>query len=1038
MLSGSLRSLFAALFLIAAAAPGFAQTGKISGRVTDAATGEPLPGVNVVIVERWVGGVAVPAPDPRGAATDPEGYYSILNIPPGTYNVRASFVGFSSVTMTEIPVNSGLTTDLDFLLREEIIEGEGIEIVAQRDVVRPDIASTVEFISPERMTQSPTQRLDEFVGKIKGVQLVSGDEGHGLSIRGGSIRETDIRIDGLSVRDPRSGNSYLNFNTATIEEIQVQTGGFEARHGGIQSGLVNVVTKDGSRDRFTATLSIDYAPAGQKRYFGTGAWEPGSPLYETYGGMYALTGVPDSVVATPENPDGWIPNEIMFTGFRGWDFGRIGPPGLTGEEKRALWRATHPAWEVATRPDYFIESAISGPFLLPKTTFLLGLKYEDTQFAFPLGPRDSYTDWNAQLKLTTRFTPSTRLSVSGMYANVKTINSGSTSSYSGAVFGQTDRFNFLTNTRTSVEQQAALIGSSWGFLNLYNIGRTQFYDKRFIVAGARLNHTLSTTAFANLELQFSYDDANIRPFMFSTQEPGAYIELAGQQWLNLPSQGYPDGNVTPIDDELGMFRLTGGANYADSSYTWTAGLKGDVTKQVNRHHQIETGFDVQYQHMFVYSGVNRGTTFQYEPGFYQYYTATPLQVSLYAQDKLEYQGMVATVGLRAEYFDPMTHGYDVSLPLDPDFSAVYGEVYHSLPGALNSYERWVAWRELLDEPPGWPVKDAKGQLRISPRIGTSFPITTAAKLYFNYGVFYQRANTANLYNRIIQTGNVAVPNPSLKPERTTAFEFGYEQSLFNNYVLNVTFYYKDVVNKPMAVTYYSYFEDNIVRTYSNDAYRDVRGIELRFEKNFGRFLTFWGNYDYQVISGGTTGLNAFYENPLKAREQERFPDMFRSQPRPRAYVSVNLHTPNDFGPRILGNYPIGGIYINPLWEWRDGGYAIWNPEEPNPDRQLRVDIVDYSNVDLRVSKMLNLPVGSMELIMTVNNLLNTRRLYTGNMLPQQLANYKNSLHLPFKSDELKGNDKWGEWDKDHIDVGWYTAPVFLNPRRFLFGVRLQY
>src|SRR5690554_4364938 len=332
MLSGSLRSLFAALFLIAAAAPGFAQTGKISGRVTDAATGEPLPGVNVVIVERWVGGVAVPAPDPRGAATDPEGYYSILNIPPGTYNVRASFVGFSSVTMTEIPVNSGLTTDLDFLLREEIIEGEGIEIVAQRDVVRPDIASTVEFISPERMTQSPTQRLDEFVGKIKGVQLVSGDEGHGLSIRGGSIRETDIRIDGLSVRDPRSGNSYLNFNTATIEEIQVQTGGFEARHGGIQSGLVNVVTKDGSRDRFTATLSIDYAPAGQKRYFGTGAWEPGSPLYETYGGMYALTGVPDSVVATPENPDGWIPNEIMFTGFRGWDFGRIGPPGLTGEE----------------------------------------------------------------------------------------------------------------------------------------------------------------------------------------------------------------------------------------------------------------------------------------------------------------------------------------------------------------------------------------------------------------------------------------------------------------------------------------------------------------------------------------------------------------------------------------------------------------------------------------------------------------------------------------------------------------------------------
>ncbi len=625
-----------------------------------------------------------------------------------------------------------------------------------------------------------------------------------------------------------------------------------------------------------------------------------------------------------------------------------------------------------------------------------------------------------------------------MYARISTINSGSTSNYGGSVLGDTDRFNFLTNTKSSVVQQAGLLGSSWGFTNMYNVGRTQYFDQNFLVGGAALNHTFSPTAFGTLEAQFYYEDKTVSPFMFSTDSPDAYINIAGQEWLNLPDLGYPDGNVTPIDDELGIFRLTGGANYADSSYTWSAGLKGNLTKQLGRHHQIETGFDLNYDHMFVYSGINRSTTFAYEPGFYQYFTATPLEVALYAQDKLEYQGMVATIGLRAEYFDPMTHGYEVDLPLDPDFSAVYGEVYHSLPGGINSYERWVQWREIIDQPPGWPVKDVKGKVRLSPRIGTSFPITTSSKLYFNYGIFYQQSNPQNLYNRVIQTGRVTVPNPALNPERTTAFEFGYEQSLFNNYLANVTFYYKDIVNKPHDVTYFSYFEDNIVRTYTNDAYRDVRGIEVRLEKNFGRFLTFWGNYDYQVISGGTTGLNNFYENPLKARAEERVPDMFRAQPRPRAYVSVNLHTPNDFGPEVLGNYPIGGIYFNPLYEWREGGYAIWNPEEPNPDLQQRVDIVDYSNVDLRVSKMFNVPTGRLELIMTVSNLLNTRRLATGNMLPQQLTDYKNSLRLPFRGGELEGNDKWGEWDKEHLDVGWYTAPVFLNPRRFLFGVRLQY
>ncbi len=1039
-----MRKLILVLALVVASAgmadAAFAQAGKISGRVVDP-SGDPLPGVNVVIIERWVSGNAVSTSEPQGSATGADGYYTILNVSPGTYNLRASFIGYTPVVQTEIVVQTGLTSTVDFVLAEEVYEGEEVEIVAQRDVVRPDIAGTVEYISPERMTQAPTTRVDEFVGKIKGVELVSTAEGNGLQIRGGSIRETDVRMDGMSMRDPRSGQSNLSFNSSVIEEIQVKTGGFEARYGGLQSGLVNVVTKEGSRDRFTASFRADYAPAGQKRYFGTGAWEPGSPLYETFAGEYAMTGVPDSMFIREGNPNGWIPDESPFRNFLGWQREGLRSPiigGLTGEEKRAYWLATHPAFEVATRPDYFMETAITGPFILPKTTFLFGLKYEDTQFAFPLGPRDNYEDWNAQFKLTTRFAPGTKLSANFMTSNISTINTGQTSSYGGAVLGQTDRFNFLTNTRSSVTQQASLIGSSWGYQNMYNVGRTQYYDERTLMGGLTFTHAISPTAYFNLEAQATYRDNTISPFMFDTEGEDAYFRIGTKEFLNMPRLGYPNGNVTPVDDYFGTFRLVGGANASDSSYTWQFGLRGDITKQLGRHHQLEAGFEFGYDRMFVYSGINRSTTFAYEPGFFQYYTATPIDAALFFQDKLEYEGMVATIGVRADYFNPMRHGYDVSLPLDDAFRDMYGSVYHSLPGAQNSYERWIEWRELLAEPPGWPKVNVPGKLRISPRIGTSFPITTSSKLYFNYGIMYQRPNAGIVYNQVIQTGRVIVPAPHLDPEKTTAFEFGYEQSLFNNYVLNGTFYYKDVQNKPLSVKYYSYFEDNIVDTYFNEAYADIRGVELRVEKNVGRFFTFWGNYDYQVYSSGSTGIPDIYEDPIKAREEERTPDMFRAQARPRAYFSANIHTPNNFGPEILGNYPIGGIYINPLYEWREGGYMLWNPNEANPDLQQRVDIVDYQNVDLRVSKTFNVPQGNLELLLTIQNVLNTKRLATGNMTQAQLGAYRNSLKLPHKGGEDQGNDKWGEWDKEHIDVGWYTAPLFLNPRRFILGVRMQF
>src|SRR5690554_2216747 len=82
-----------------------AQTGKVSGRVTDSASNEPLPGVNVVIDGTT-----------QGSVTDVDGYYTIINVRPGTYDIRVSFIGYTPEVMQDVRVSTDLTTTADFNL----------------------------------------------------------------------------------------------------------------------------------------------------------------------------------------------------------------------------------------------------------------------------------------------------------------------------------------------------------------------------------------------------------------------------------------------------------------------------------------------------------------------------------------------------------------------------------------------------------------------------------------------------------------------------------------------------------------------------------------------------------------------------------------------------------------------------------------------------------------------------------------------------------------------------------------------------------
>ena len=205
-----------------------AQVGKIDGRVISAETGNPIPGANVLIEGTTM-----------GAAADMDGRFSILNVRPGTYTVRASAIGYQTMVMQEVRVSIDLTTDLKFELPETVLElGEEVVVVAERPLVQRDLTATTAVVTGDLIQALPvtefTQVLELQAGWVNG------------HLRGGRSGEVAYWIDGMPVTDVFDGSMVVEVNRESIEEMQLISGAFNAEYGQAMSGVVNIVTRDGS------------------------------------------------------------------------------------------------------------------------------------------------------------------------------------------------------------------------------------------------------------------------------------------------------------------------------------------------------------------------------------------------------------------------------------------------------------------------------------------------------------------------------------------------------------------------------------------------------------------------------------------------------------------------------------------------------------------------------------------------------------------------------------------------------------------------
>ncbi len=222
------------LSLLCFCSGGFAgTTGKIAGVIKDKTTNEPLTGVNIFLENILLGN-----------STDTDGYYSIINVPPGNYTLIAQFIGYQQVIVKNVTVTVDKTTSINLDLQEKIIESDdAVTIIAERSVIQKDLTSTTYVVSADQIKALPVEELEDILTLKAGIVK---DASGRLHFRGGRSAEISYLVDGIPVNDVFSGDPILEIEKDFLSQLEVISGTFNAEYGQALSGIVNAITRDGA------------------------------------------------------------------------------------------------------------------------------------------------------------------------------------------------------------------------------------------------------------------------------------------------------------------------------------------------------------------------------------------------------------------------------------------------------------------------------------------------------------------------------------------------------------------------------------------------------------------------------------------------------------------------------------------------------------------------------------------------------------------------------------------------------------------------
>jgi hypothetical protein len=975
-------------------------TGKIRGKVYDRDTKEPLVGANVLVV-----GTAM------GAAADVNGEFTILEIPAGTYSLRATFVGYSALTVSNIRVNNTLTTDVSFELAGESVTLQQVEIVAERPLITRDATNAIRITTAEDINSLPVRGVNNILALQAGVVL----KDNLIFIRGGRQDEVGFYLEGVSVTNPMVGGAAVTLVQDAIEEVQVQAGGYTAEFGGANAGIIQQQLKTGTADPH---FSVHY--------------------------------VTDNISFRP-GEDAYSGKKVLGTYTYGYNEFTASGSGPIGDERiRGFGLFNY----------YFIRDAV--PQAYPGIDLGSVSNLGDTvSLVYPGGPltRNSLNQYNYSGTLTFDYSPM-RVRLSGTYTTGTGYLPYNTNRNAGSIA------NILNSSR--IEQVDTWNGTgNLKFTHMLN--PTTFYEVTggyFQQAQKNFDPYLKDNfwaygdSVANAEAGFIWErEANdtfgrfIRPaqrqiYTFAFNAPGdvtaGYVNFKREAWNLSGAFSSQLGKVHSVKAGVEYQR------YTIRNYSWSNEAAFGLAGLIANNDRLPDG-DPQKQSIEQILRIRGVNNFGYDV-FGNLSDAEglegarhPVFLGAYVQDKIEYNDLVVNIGLRYDYID--IDNYAFIDPLKPERS-------------IN--------RTTLELIPDGFVK-TKPYASVSPRIGLSFPVTDQTVFHAQFGRFVQQTRLRDSYQGVYLTGSnmrggFFIGGPvgfDVRPTRTTQYEIGFRQQISDVAAFDITGYYKDI--KDQIVYDQVFTEGSQYGAYAvlrNGDFATTKGVEMTLNLRRVQRLQVNATVAFQNAQGtgsfpnsnrgivgapvdGVTIFRPQYISPLEFNNDVR------------GNLNINYRFGRDDGGPVLQELGASALLMfnsgRPFTRGTGGANLEGEARSRSPVEPLGASTTPWVfQVDFRLDKTFRLTEGlSANLYVFVINVFDRRNvenvfLRTGSASDD---GYLSDPNLGGQLVETYGQQYASMYQAINLDYyeQWQNAP-FLNtvpylygpPRQIRLGIRLDY
>lgn len=798
--------LIALCLVIMPAALAFAQSGKITGTVKDASTGEAIVGANVVIEGTTFGGAA-----------NVGGVYFILNIPPGSYSVAASAVGYTRSIVRNVRVGSDQIVTLDFNLRSEAIGLQEIVVEAQQRVVDPSQTSAKTRLTSEEFRSLPLREVYDLVSTSPSVY-------RGF-IRGGKQIETKTLIDGIDVTDqyyasaadngPGASTPYLVYNgiirqedakksslvelnVTSVEEASVLTGGVGADYSTATAGVVSYSLREG-RGPLTGGVRFKMSSGGLPHQ-GPDVYNDAQKYLDEKNALAAST-------------------------------------VQTNKDKAARYTWSPGKYSYGEKPTSDGEITLGGGLMENAGLYFTGGFFN----SYGRLPNEFTRRINSTLKMTYSPTDDIRVNLTGIFED------------RGRIFGWKNS-NFSEDFRFFLEGIP-----QWDGVN--------------VVGSVKLTHVLSPSTFYELQASVvsdnkrqGYVDGNNNG-VIELGEDGDFLTFADTSQVNRymatgantqfnkffsPTPRNESGSETTITNAGGLrWKIARPGIFYENFTSTTVNLKGDLTSQVTANHQLRAGFQAR-MHNFdreLRAGYIGGQFSTYKNYVEEVWTVKPKEFSLYAQDKMEYAGLIINLGFRLDALDLAASDY-------ANYFAPFADVKDEQGGSVRVPMRGESRIVYIDGKPVTIVDPDKQNTDVSyffsPRLGVSHPISDEAAMYFSFSRQTQSQPFSRIFTNYNDFGNPSLPvtvHTGQDPIKSTNYDLGLQWSFAEGYGMDVNAYYRDIENygaTAFQVTPRAPWRLYIITTAFG--YADSRGVEVTLRKNIapvlGEYLSVGGRVSY--------------------------------------------------------------------------------------------------------------------------------------------------------------------------------------------------